>query len=70
MKPLRILYVNTMDHGGGVAQLAFNLMAGCNAATKIAIGLMETMAWRALPRIVGPNALYRIPRQSVLVKSA
>ena len=29
---MRILHVNTHDHGGGAAQLAFNLMEGCNAA--------------------------------------
>ena len=29
---LRILHVNTLDHGGGAAQLATNLVAGINAA--------------------------------------
>ena len=29
---MRILHINTHDHGGGAAQLAFNLMEGCNAA--------------------------------------
>ena len=32
MRPLRILHVNTLDQGGGAAQLAFNLFEGCNAA--------------------------------------
>ncbi len=32
MHPLRILHVNTLDHGGGAAQLGFNLMEGCSAA--------------------------------------
>jgi glycosyltransferase involved in cell wall biosynthesis len=32
MRPLNILHVNTMDHGGGAAQLSFNLLEGCNAA--------------------------------------
>ena len=32
MPPLRILHVNTLDQGGGAAQLAFNLFEGCNAA--------------------------------------
>ena len=29
---MHILHVNTTAHGGGAAQLAFNLMEGCNAA--------------------------------------
>lgn len=32
MKPLSILHVNTMDRGGGAAQLTFNLVEGLNAA--------------------------------------
>ena len=32
MRPLKILHVNTLDQGGGAAQLAFNLFEGCNAA--------------------------------------
>lgn len=32
MPPLRILHVNTLDQGGGAAQLAYNLFEGCNVA--------------------------------------
>ena len=32
MRPLKILHVNTLDHGGGAAQLGFDLMEGINAA--------------------------------------
>ena len=42
MRPLRILHINTMDQGGGAAQLAFNLVQTSNAA-----GHKATMAVRA-----------------------
>lgn len=42
MKPLSILHINTMDQGGGAAQLAFNLVQASNAA-----GHRATMAVRA-----------------------
>jgi len=42
MSPLRILHVNTMDRGGGAAQLAFNLVEGTNA-----VGHQARLAVRA-----------------------
>ncbi len=42
MKPLSILHINTMDQGGGAAQLAFNLVQASNAA-----GHKATLAVRA-----------------------
>lgn len=42
MKPLSILHINTMDQGGGAAQLAFNLVQASNAA-----GHKASMAVRA-----------------------
>jgi glycosyltransferase involved in cell wall biosynthesis len=42
MKPLSILHINTMDQGGGAAQLAFNLVQASNTA-----GHKATLAVRA-----------------------